>query len=369
MAIDTVRLRSPYISENLAHTVEQFCTLREGKEIKTNDILYSFTSGTLKGTWDNRISITVKREDWETVRGVTSLVPSKPYLIIEGSVHKLFLGHNVYGGPINFQSSMKSFIELIEIMLDAKLPDYDIWRVRRVDWAEVYVLVPEAIKAYFRGIRNVTFPRRKVFKYGLESLYSPGTTTTVKIYHKGPEFKKHDYARVKKQSPNNVSNLQEEANKRLRVEVEIHSKKLRADFNREPFVRDITDEYLINIHDVEISKLLKEGKSEMKTVRDNEEVSGRLHIHHKPATARRLYGLWLQFVTLGEDVVKDTMPKSSFYRDRNLLKDAGISWNNTNIYVQDNIESLLPRDFIPIRTDSRYCAIRLNDVDIRADYL
>eukprot|EP01035_Chromulina_nebulosa_P011614 gene11615-15520_t len=33
-------------------------------------------------------------------------------------------------------------------------------------------------------------------KYGNESIFVPGTTTTIKLYHKGPEFQKNDRKRL-----------------------------------------------------------------------------------------------------------------------------------------------------------------------------
>jgi hypothetical protein len=71
------------------------------------------------------------------------------------------------------------------------------WIVRRVDWAENYALPFTAIQEFFEGIYTIQFPRRKGIKYGDHAVYFPGSTTTVKIYHKGLEFAKHDSKRMK----------------------------------------------------------------------------------------------------------------------------------------------------------------------------
>lgn len=386
MAIDTIRLRSCPIPESLARQIEASAIKRMGINMGTGEVLYELTTGDLRGSWDARISIRIRREEWVTVDGRPVLQDCEPYIILECSAHKALMGHNIYGGPTNFRETSVQIIELVETLLGVHLPAVTQWQVQRVDWAEVYRLPFVAIQEFFEGIYTVQFPRRNksVSKHGSHSLHIPGTTTTVKLYHKGPEFHAHDSKRLKSyfralrlnqttsRNPDGtlhygesddkttqwvnrkIAALQRLANSRLRVEVGINAEKLDYDFGHRPYVHEVTDDYLKGVHDKEIMRLFKEGKSDMETVRQNREVSRRLNDVYGDTLGNRLYGFWLQMATNEEEVMKGRMKRSLFYKYRKALVDAGCSWHRTDVVVVHN-DSALPADFIPLRTDPRVC--------------
>lgn len=386
MAIDTIRLRSPYIDESLARQIEAGAIKRMGINMGTGEVLYELTTGDLRGSWDSRISVKIKRDEYVTVNGRPVLQDCDPYIVLECSAHKVLMGHNIYGGPTDFRETSLRVLELVETLLGVHLPAITLWTVQRVDWAEVYRLPFNAIQEFFEGIYTIQFPRRNksVSKHGSHSLHIPGTTTTVKLYHKGPEFHAHDSKRLKSyfrfirlhetttRDPSGnlvygetdqhtaqwvnrkISALQRLANSRLRVEVGINAEKLDYDFGHRPYVHEVTDEYLKGVHDKEIMRLFKEGKSDMETVRQNREVSRRLNEVYGDTLGNRLYGFWLQMATNEEEEVKRRMTRPTFYRLRKSLVDAGCSWLRTDVVVVQN-DSALPADFIPLRTDPRVC--------------
>lgn len=385
MGLDTVKLRSPYIEEGLATFLENQCILKSGVDLSTGEVLYEITTGELEGSWDSRISFQVKRDEWRTVHGRLDLYPCQPYVLIECSWHKFFHGQNVYGIVDNFRGTALVFLELLGDLLGwdwTTMPHADKWEVRRVDWAEVYRLSPLAINEFFRGISQAKFPRRNqsAAKYGTNAVYFPGKFTTLKLYHKGPEFKKHDKARVKRtltayairqrgdQQMGNeldkwvfrkVAAMQRLADNRVRVEVEIHADKLQNDFKGKfPTVEEMTDEYLRQVHDKEVFKLLREGKSEMETVRTSDQVKARLNRVCGKRKANALYAFWLQLAARGEDVIRDEYSRTAFYRNRKELVEAGVSWLASDVFIVAN-ETALPRDFIPMRDNVRWCASRV----------
>lgn len=354
MAIDTVVLRSPFILEELAQKIEQECTLRQGIDLKTGDLIYCITTGNLQGSYDSNISISVKREIWVSGEdGKGSKVESSPYIQLECSIHKAMMGHNVFGGPFEFRSSVYWLLNLVESLIDTTFPPADLWEVWRVDVAEVYELPSfEAVQEYFKGLNTAEYPRRSVNRYGSSGIYAQGSTTALKFYHKGPEFQKHDRKRlIKHLETDQIFNLQQQAHKIIRVEVEIKSRKLEYDFGHKPLVAEITDEYLNNVHDHEVTRFLKEGAKEMKIVRDAHEVEKRLYSVYDSRIAGILLGTWFKLSTLGEEYVKKSVPKTSFYRQRNQLKDAGVSWLGTDVVLVRT--SLIPADFSPVRSDQR----------------
>jgi II/X family phage/plasmid replication protein len=366
MAVDTVKLRSPHLTESVATLIESRLITRTAIDRPTGAVLYEITTGSLEGSWDSRVSVKVSREEWVSTRRLsnpkqvdTVLRPCAPYVEIEGSVHKALMGHNVYGGPCDFLSSCRWFIADIALRLACDLPEADSWLVRRADWAEVYELPYEAIERYVHGLNNAAFPRRKVTRYGDESIFCPGTTSTIKVYHKGPEFSKHDYRRLRslmgsQQQERILFNLQHRANELLRVETTVKARKLDDDFKHPPTVREMTEAYLVTVHDREVARLLREGAAIMKTVRTHHEVRDRLYevYSSNPRLAGLLFGTWLQLAALGEKVTREKLVKTTFYRHRSQLQEAGVAWHGADVHVVA-VATILPADFSPVRSDPR----------------
>jgi II/X family phage/plasmid replication protein len=368
--LDTLKLESPVISELVAAHIEGSLTTRTAVDNRTGERLYLFNSGSLEGSWDSRIMVQVLRE--RLVR-VASLEPSSsveavgnqgryqmrscaPFLRIEGSVHKAMLGHNVYGGPESFQESARWFLDHIASDLSVRLPEASSWLVRRADWAECYRMPYEAIADYIWAMNNARFPRRKSGRYGEESVTFAGRTTAVNIYHKGPEFHAHDHKRLRGAiSKKELEGLQQVANGIMRAEVQIKARKLDDDFGHKPTVADVTEDYLKPVHDREMARLIREGKSEMKTVRKQKDVLQRLHQLHDQRLAGVLFGTWFQLSTLGEGITRQHISRRTFYRHRKQLQDAGVAWVGSDVLVLENVASF-PQDFAPLRTDPRHVA-------------
>jgi len=375
MAYDTIKLKSPYMPESVVRAIEQQCILRSGIDLATGSLLYELHSGELMGSWDSRIAVRPMYEDWVIDKnGRPRLAPSEPYITVECSVHKAMLGHNVYGGPTDFRSACSFLVELLEKLLSVELPPSNIWTVHRVDVAHVFALSRPAIKEFFDSISLRNFPRRqkKAAKYDM-AVYFAGKTTTVKFYHKGSEFKLHDYARLRhyfravyayqfgkgdtdnlKRAERKLKALQRLAENRLRVEVEVHSDKFQYDFGKNPLVEEVTDQYLEAVHDKEVERLLREGKQAMDTVRTTTAVMTRLQNLYGQTKGQRLYGFWAAMCTLNENVMRDQYTRATFFRNRKLLEEAGVSWRSSDITVTAN-DSLI-HDFTPMRVDRRFCS-------------
>lgn len=374
MAYDTLKLKSPAMDEYFVRAIEQQCVLRSGMDLATGAMLYELHTGELLGSWDSRISVRPMYEDWVTdANGRPHLSPCEPYILVEGSVHKAMMGHNVYGGPREFQLACSWFVALVEKLLGVELPPANLWTVHRVDVAHVYALSKPAIKEFFDSIQLRNFPRRqkKAAKYDM-AVYFAGKTTTVKFYHKGSEFGLHDKARLRnyfrqcyalmygKADPRNFERaerklkaLQRLADSRLRVEVEVHSDKFQYDFGRNPLVSEVDDAYLEAIHDKEVARLLREGKQAMETVRTTTAVMTRLQNTYGDTRGQRLYGFWAAMCTLNENVMREKYSRATFFRNRKLLEEAGVSWRSSDIHVTAN-DSLI-HDFTPMRVDRRFC--------------
>lgn len=377
MGLDTVRLKTPSMPRSIVDKIkaqgESYCRLRND----TGELVWEVTRTNLQGSFDSRIMVKPMYEDCtRSKNGKPEWHPSPPYLVIECSIAKAFHGHNVYGGIENLQEAAERLRDLLQGLLGIPLPHTRSWTVQRVDWAENFQLPYQAVQEFFEGIYHVAFPRRKMQKYSNEAVFIPGTTTTIKLYHKGPEFEKHDRKRLyvvlrdlhQQNRPKNaptdwahlqasrkVAALQRLANNRLRAEVEIHAEKLDYDFGHKPKVHEVSRDYLQEVFDKEISRLLREGREGVQTVRTSLAVRDRLDTRYSLELAGLLHGFWLNLATHGEEDTRKRHPRATFYRRRKQLVDAGVSWLATDMQLIERQGQMLPLDFSPVRANPRRC--------------
>ncbi len=377
MGLDTVRLKTPYMARSIVDKIkaqgESYCRVCN----ETGERIWEITRTNLRASHDARIMVKPMYEDCTKSRsGKPEWHPSEPYLIVECSVAKAFHGHNVYGVIDDLQTASEHLRDLLQQLLGTALPHTRNWTVQRVDWAENFQLPYLAVQEYFEGIYHVAFPRRKMQKYSNESIFVPGTTTTIKIYHKGPEFQKNDRKRLAfvlrsqfqqnrppkappewayQQASRQVAALQRLANNRLRAEVEIHAEKLDYDFDKKPKVHEVTTEYLQAVFDKEMRRLLREGQEGVRIVRTSLAVRDRLEARYSQELAGLLHGFWLGLATHGEDDMKHRQTRATFYRRRKQLVDAGVSWLATDQQLIERQGQMLPTDFSPVRANPRRC--------------
>lgn len=346
--LDTLKLESPKLEASVVSEIERRCILRSGVLLETGEPIYELTTGSLSGSWDSRVSVRVMREEWLDVNGRVLLVNCQPYILLEGSVHKAMLGHNIHGGPEGLQESSAWFVDDVGRRLGVELPKASEWLLRRVDVSECYEL-PEyvAVEEYLWGLNSAEYPRRSVARYGRESIFAGGRTTAVKAYHKGPEFNKHDRPRLKSIIGDEaVTNLQHRANRILRWEVSVKAKKLDTDHFGKPRVEQVSDDDLRSLHYREVRRLVREGEADVKTVRKQKDVRDRLYDRHSPALAGTLLGTWHQLSTLGEHETRKHMETRTFYRHKKQLREAGVSWIGSDVVILPT-RSALPDDFSP----------------------
>lgn len=330
--IDTLKLVSPPLPAETVAAVTAAAVHRSAVDNSTGEELWSFTSGELQGSHDHRIRFNVRGDS----------------IVVEGSVHKLLLGHNIFGGSDDLQACARFIISGISARLGVELPPADGWEVHQIDEAGAYLFPSfEAVEGYFRALQGVSYPRRQVSRHAFQSIHVPGRLTTVKLYHKGVEFSKHDRKRLKKQMlRQELDWLQNYANGVLRSEVSLR-RRLVEDFGHWPLVSEISEGYAKRVHDSELARLVREGKAEMQTVRTFLEVKARLQEVYTPRNAHLLLGTWMQLSAMGEAETKKGMSKPTYFRHRAQLLEAGCSWHSADIHQG---AQLFPMDFVPVST-------------------
>ncbi len=328
--IDTLKLVSPQLPAETVAALVAVSVQRYMVDNSTGEELWSFTSGELEGSFDHRVRFNIRDNS----------------IVIEGSVHKLLLGHNIFGGSDDLQACARFIVEGISSRLGVVLPSADFWNVHQIDEAGAYLFPGfDAVEGYFRALQGVSYPRRKVSRHAFQSIHVPGRLTTVKLYHKGVEFSVHDRKRLRKQMLRaDLDWLQNYANSVLRSEVSLR-RRLVEDFGHWPLVSEIPEGYAKRVHDSELARLVREGKAEMETVRTFLGVKGRLHEIYTPRNAHLLLGTWMQLSAMGEAETKKGMSKPTFFRHRKQLLEAGCSWHSSDIHQG---AQLFPIDFVPV---------------------
>jgi II/X family phage/plasmid replication protein len=378
---DTIVIKSPEIDLETVSKIMTFCRRYEGVDIFTGELIYRFTSGELEGSFDYRIRIKVDNTEWIKDDKIPRRVETYWHIEVECSLHKILMNHNCYGGPRDIKKSIAYLVRLLESVMYVDLPNYEEWEIKRIDVARIYHFRDKNIcKKIVSNLRNSYYTRRKPRIYDTSVMFS-GSTTSVKIYWKGPEFEKHDYRRIKKYILKEVDlnwnkdncdlmmhklamiqmkmdQVLEKAYRIIRYECEIKHRKLKEVFgDNKILVKALDDDILHDVADKELIKLIKEKEGEnMDIVRRSDLVLERLHQVYGTSQANALYATWTKLVQFGEVQAKETISRATFYRHKKMLIEAGVTWNCAEVNLKQF--SIVPEDFT--FTNEKYV---LDDVD------
>ncbi len=243
-------------------------------------------------------------------------------------------------------------IEITEEKYKIKLPNIKHWFIQRIDIAICYDLEENKnVRSYINSLSLCNYPRRNLKFYQDESIYLTGTTTTLKIYNKVLEFKKHDLKKLINEKfciDNYLINI----DGLIRFECEIKKKKLHTYYNKK-YIRILSTKYedFKQIWSEEFMKLLKIFDSDLMKVNSKKEVQRRLktiypnkesdEIMSKKASI--LYNFYLSIMVDGLRNVRERTTKSTFYRNIKELKNANIDFSqNMDIDFNEKIFKFNP---------------------------
>lgn len=318
--IDTIKIYS-MIDKRLYDKICDNSIIKTSYNSGTGEIYYKIVNDRLEGSYDSSLSVRVGD-------GVKYRFINNYYIEIEGSYHKIVKGYNSHEGYYNLVSVCKHLVELVENAYKINLPSLSHWFLQRVDIALCFDLKDnKSVAGYINNLSLCNYPRRNIKHYQDESIYTTGTTTTLKIYNKLLEFRKHD---IKKFicSEFNLDNYLNTIKGFIRFECEIKKKKLELIFNKK-YVRILSVSYndLKEIWKCDFMKLLNFFESDLSVVREKEDIERRLFTCYTTVRARNLYNFYLTLVVDGVRVVKARTSKSVFYRNINDLKAVNIDIN------------------------------------------
>ena len=322
--IDTIKIYAE-IDKNVYDKINSLSIIKTSYNKSDGEIFYEIVNDHLEGSYDSKLSV---RVDCGSKYHFANL----GYCIeIEGSYHKIVRGYNSHNGYYNLEYICSSLISMVELCYDIDLPSLDKWFLQRADIAICFNLDNQFnVKSYINSLSRCSYPRRNAKFYYDESLYLSGTTTTLKIYNKLLEFRKHDI----KKFINSDFNLEEYMNSIagfIRFECEVKKKKLQQMYNNNKHIKilDVNYEDLRNVWSDEFMKLLKFIKNDLEVVRGREDVYNRLMKIYKPGKANLLFNFYCSIQLNGIVDVQEKTSSSTFYRNINFLKEAHIDFSQS----------------------------------------
>ncbi|MCI8444285.1 MAG: hypothetical protein HFJ37_03875 [Clostridia bacterium] len=321
--IDTIKIYTE-INLDIYNKIKSMSIVKNSVDNNKAVLLYEIINDHLEGSYDSRLSV---RVGCGSKYGFVNL---GYYIEIEGSYHKIINGYNSHNGYCDLQFIADNLIQMLELSYGIELPHLENWFLQRCDIAICYNLENQQnVKSYINSLSRCQYPRRNAKFYYDESLYLSGTTTTLKIYNKMLEFKKHDLKKFvsKEFDLKNYLNIIQGF---IRFECEIKKKTL-IKIYKEKHIKIINVTYndLKNIWSEEFMKLLKLVESNLKIVRGREEVKERLNKLYKPSKASRLYNFYCAIQLNGLIDTKENTSKSVFYRNIEDLKNSNIDFSQS----------------------------------------
>ncbi len=316
--IDTVKIYAE-IDKTTYDIINNKSIVKTALNKETGEELYNIINGHLEGSYSSSLSVRVN------CSAKYHLTKTGYIVEVEGSYHKLQLGYNSHNGFYDLQLICCGLINIVNKGYNVTLPNISEWYLQRCDIAVCFDLKSQLyVCNYINNLSCCNYARRKVKFYSNESLYLSGTTTTLKIYNKLLEFKKHD---MKKFVDTDFNLLDYINNIKgfIRFECEIKKKILEKVYGVKHIkCIDVKYEELKNVWSDEFMKLLKFVRNDLEIVKNRNEVFERLKKYYKNSKAINLYNFYLMCCTDGLDNVKKRVCKSVYYDRIKCLKELNI---------------------------------------------
>lgn len=278
----------------------------------------------------------------------------QPFLVVEGSPHKIFKKQNAYDGFYNLTEILHLIVDFINKNTSLNLPiDENLWFVAKVDITRCFDLGDnQKVCNYINSLSFCSYPRRKNMFFQDESVYFSGTTNTLKIYNKFLECKKNDLSKLRKLDFFDLDSHLKKISGYVRFECSIKPKTLKKIFSKKntnipkgivsnlnllkgvsfelPCVSDVNYTILEEYWQCEFSRLLKISSTskDVLSFNTNTEVFNQLINIYGGITANRLYSFYLVLKSDGYSALKRKYSSSTFYRYINQLKSANINLAN-----------------------------------------
>lgn len=327
--IDTIKIYT-MINKSTYDKIYNNSILKTSYNKKDGQIYYEIVNDKLEGSYSSSLSVRVGS-------GVKYKFVNMYYIEIEGSFHKIMLGYNSHNGFYNLVEIVQYLIGAVEYAYNIKLPKLKNWFLQRIDIAICFDLLSnKKVCKYINNLSLCTYPRRNIKHYQDESIYCTGTSTTLKIYNKLLEFKKHDMRKLFNTNFN-IDNYLKEIDGFIRFECEIKKKKLQDIYNKKYIrVRNINYKDLRKVWSDEFMKILNMFESDLTIVKNKEDIKRRIYTCYKERKANILYNFYCSIMLDGIREVKKSIPNRTYYRYIKDLKSINVDLSQKYKLTIDN---------------------------------
>ena len=327
--IDTIKIYT-MINKSTYDKIYNNSILKTSYNKKDGQIYYEIVNDKLEGSYSSSLSVRVGS-------GVKYKFINMYYIEIEGSFHKIMLGYNSHNGFYNLVEIVQYLIGAVEYAYNIKLPKLKNWFLQRIDIAICFDLLSnKKVCKYINNLSLCTYPRRNIKHYQDESIYCTGTSTTLKIYNKLLEFKKHDMKKLFNTNFN-IDNYLKEIDGFIRFECEIKKKKLQDIYNKKYIrVRNVDYKDLRKVWSDEFMKILNMFESDLTIVKNKEDIKRRIYTCYKERKANILYNFYCSIMLDGIREVKKSISNRTYYRYIKDLKSINVDLSQKYKLTIDN---------------------------------
>jgi len=334
--IDTIKIYAN-VSSKIYDIISNSSIVKTSYSKADGEVFYEIINDHLQGSYSSSLSVRV------CCSSKYGLAATDYVIEIEGSYHKISRGYNSHNGFYDLEYIVSQFIDIVSYNYNVVLPAIENWYLQRCDISLCFDLESqEKVCSYINNLSCCKYPRRNLKFYQDESIYVSGAVTTIKIYNKLLEFKKHDLKKFAN-TDFNILDYLSAIKGYIRFECEIKKRKLKEIYECNNIkVLNVKYEDLKKVWSDEFMRFLRIVDNDFKIISDREEVFNRLNTVYKPVKARNLYNFYLMIKTDGIDTVKLRTSRPTFYRNISDLKECNIDFSqkyeiqNTNNIVLFN---------------------------------
>lgn len=132
---------------------------------ESGEVFYEIVQDSLKGSYDSNFMVRL-------LSGTKYQFTNGYCLELEGSYHKMTLGHNAYDGFYNVQEICIHLIKLVKEKYKIKLPSLKHWFLQRIDITKTFDLNENSeVCKYINNLNLLSYPRRNKLFFKDRDIY------------------------------------------------------------------------------------------------------------------------------------------------------------------------------------------------------
>ena len=323
--IDTIRFRIP-VSFDVREKILAKCVETSRFDHISEQEIFRFSRQDLElGSFDRKVSI---------------YLPDDDYCILEFSVPKFLLGHNVF--LISFEEFWNGVCRMDSVLKKyfGDFPDYNFWEIMRIDLCYAWKFQEQSqAESMLDLLANFNFPRKKKCTYDTSVMYI-GKTYSLKFYLKYPEYFTHDFRFLRDHGyPDFAYNILNVSRGVLRFEATLRSQYLHYHFGKKHvFMEHLTKSKLFDMMVSLFGYYMGGFDIKYATKRASKK---RLQDYFGKKKGGRLWVFYIYLLSEGKQNLLGIYEPSTIYQYLREIREAGIKLSYKKVNF-DNFQLSIP---------------------------